>query len=389
MPERRVSEHKVASIPAEAQSTGAHPDWCDDTARRLQPHRKRAPRHVRWINQLGLLVSVGSDDEALLANLADFYRPYYALLPGPPPRTPDLTLTLLVNGPPAAGAACTDMRVYRSRPELHGHGSGLALYRRDRPDLVIAVDEARRDVLVLGSRTVEVGLQARVLLRDQLLQRIEHRAGFRIFHAAAAVRDDRGVAVLGDRNAGKTTTLLALLGAGYDFVTADRLSVGPDGQGVVMAGVPARANVHAVAFGSGQPLDGLVEGADWPAAVEGKVLVDVPALTGHFGVGAVPRARPGTLLLPQIDATAGSMQADVVRDPHQARELLSHNLLTDDSPGNTHRPWLRLPLPEAPRRTGAPTALLDRLVAQCRVMTVRGCYADYLDWLARVPGDLL
>jgi hypothetical protein len=373
----------------ETQGEEAQPSWCDDAVQRLLPCRQRPPKHLRWIDHLGVLICVGSDDEALLASLAEFYHPYYALAPGRPPRTPDLTLTLLADGSRAVEVPCRDMRVYRLRPELHGHTAGLTLTRRQGPDVVIAVDDVRREVSVLGSSSVEVGLQARVLLRDQLLQRIEYRAGFRIFHAAAAVRDERGVAVLGDRNAGKTTALLALLGAGYDFVTADRLSVGPDGQGVVMAGVPARANVHEVSFCPGQSLEGLTGGVDWRAVAEGKVLVDVPSLTGHFGVGITPRATPTTLLLPQIDATADSVRAEVVRDPRRALELLRHNLLTHTSPGNTHRPWLRTPLPEASRNAGTDTALLDRLVAQCRVVTVRSCYADYLDWLACVMGELL
>lgn len=373
----------------EAHGTAPHSGWCDDAVRRLLPHRHRRPKHERWTERLGVLIRVASDDEALLASLTDFYHPYYALVPGRPPRAPDLTLKLLIDGPPATGTPCTDMRVFRDRPELHGCGAGLTLARRRSPDVVIAVDEARRDALVVGSSTVEVGLQARVLLRDQLLQRVEHRSGFRIFHAAAAVREERGVAILGDRNAGKTTALLALLGAGYDFVTADRLSVGPDGQGVVMVGVPARVNVHTVVFGPGQPLDSLTGGADWEAAVEGKVLVDVPALTGHFGVGTTPSARPATLLLPQIDATAGSVRAEVVCDPGRARELVRHNQLRKDSPGNTHRPWLKAPLPPAPGSTATDSDLLDRLVAQCRVITVRGCYADYLDWLASAMGELL
>lgn len=373
----------------EAQGTQAHPGWCDDAVQRLLPYRHRSSKHLRWVDHFGVLICVVSDDEALLASLADFYRPYYTLAPDRPPRAPDLTLTLVADGSRAVEVPCTDMRVYRLRPELHGRLQGLTLSRRQGPDIVIAVDDARRDLLVLGSHALEVGLQARVLLRDQLLQCVERRAGFRIFHAAAAVRDGRGVAVLGDRNAGKTTALLSLLGAGYDFVTADRLSVGPDGQDLVMVGVPARANVHDVVFCPGQPLEGLAGGVDWRSAVEGKVLVDVPALTGHFGVGTVPRARPTTLLLPQIDATAGATRAEVVRDPRRARELLRRNLLAEASPGNTHRPWLRAPLPEVPGGAGTDTALLDRLAAQCRVVTVRGCYTAYLDWLAHVIGDLL
>jgi hypothetical protein len=202
-------------------------------------------------------------------------------------------------------------------------------------------------------------------------------------HAAAAARDGGGIMVIGDRDSGKTTALLTLLGTGaYDFVTADRLSLRQDGRGlVVMEGVPARANVHDVSFGPGERLDGLVDGADWDAAVEGKVLVDVHALCGHFGTGVVPRAVPVTVLLPQVGSDIAIPSAEVIGDESRSRALIRGHLLEGDVPGNTHRPWLETVLSNGAREPGSLDALLSRLVGQCRVVAFRGTYAAYIDWL--------
>lgn len=371
-----------------ATATGT---WATDAAARLhlsRPRRDEWSASTRWLSHSGVLIGVRSENEKVLGSLADFYHPYYSFAQGRPPREPDITLTLLVgNGRSPAPVPFTDMRIFRRRPDAHTSAGEWRLMARDDADIVIAVDDDRRDVTILGSSADEVHLQARVLLRDQILQRVEHAAGSRVFHAAAAARGGHGLVVMGDRNCGKTTALLSLLGAGtYDFVTADRLSLVPDEHGrIVMKGVPARANVHEIAFAPGQPLHGLTDGVDWEGAVEGKVLVDVQALTAHFGARAVARAEPALILLPQIDPTAVAPRTEVIEDGTRGRELIRRNLLEGDVPGNTHQPWLGLVTAGASRQAGVSVdTMLDRLTRQCRLLTFSGTYAAYTDWLATV-----
>ncbi|MFF2328375.1 MULTISPECIES: hypothetical protein [unclassified Streptomyces] len=379
---------RPAARPHEAATLGA---WGTEAVARLRTCRARCdgwPPSTRWLYRLGVLIAVRSEDETLLGALADFYHPYYSFAQGLPPREPDITLTLLVgNGRVPTPVPSSDMRIFRRRPAEHCTAGDWRLMARDDADIVIAVDDERREVVILGSSAHEVRLQARVLLRDQILQRVEHAAGSWVFHAAAVARGGHGVVVMGDRNCGKTTALLNLLGAGtHDFVTADRLSLTRNEHGrIVMEGVPARANVHEVAFEPGEPLHGLIDGVDWDAAAEGKVLVDVPALTAHFGARAVPAAEPTTILLPHIDAATAVPKTEVIEDVTRGRELLRRNLLEGDVPGNTHRPWLALPITDAPQRQRATVdAVLDELIRQCRLLAFRGTYAAYTDWLATI-----
>jgi hypothetical protein len=167
----------------------------DDAVQRLSAQQLRQDVHsaeARWIDRLGVLISVRCDNEAVLQALTDFYRPYYLLNAGRPPRSPDVTLTLLIDGRHPVPIPSRDMRIFRVRPRHRAYADGWDMRVRHDIDVHIAVDDARRHVVILGSSADEVQLQARVLLRDQMLQRIEHRAGSGMFHAAAAARDGRG-----------------------------------------------------------------------------------------------------------------------------------------------------------------------------------------------------
>jgi HprK-related kinase B len=69
--------------------------------------------------------------------------------------------------------------------------------------------------------------------------------GYLLCHAGAVARRGRGLALCGASGAGKSTTSLALLAHGLDFVSNDRLLVRPlpDG-GVEMQGVPKHPRVN-------------------------------------------------------------------------------------------------------------------------------------------------
>ena len=56
-----------------------------------------------------------------------------------------------------------------------------------------------------------------------------HRAGRLLLHSSAVGEGERSVFFLGDKGAGKSTTAAALVGAGFDLVTDDVLSLEVDG----------------------------------------------------------------------------------------------------------------------------------------------------------------
>jgi hypothetical protein len=346
-----------------------------------------AVRRDGQIQHLGYTVVVESACAEILDGLGHFYRPYYRLT-ARDPGTPDVTVVCVVREAPGrSGLPVTDMRVYRRRPEHHTATGTGGVFRRTRPDLEIEVDDAAGQVTVTGSTAREVELQARVLLRDQILQRIERSYGTVIFHGAAAARDGGAVLVLGDRNSGKTTALLTLMGRlGYDFVTADRASVrAPDAGTPIVSGVPARANIHAVNFEPGQALDGLRHGVDWDAEVEGKVLVDADALATHLGVGVTPSAPLRTAVLPRLTPPGAPVRHAARTDPAAVAALLRRHVLEGAGPDNTHPAWLGW-RPRIVRRPDAVDTLLARIAERCRIVEFTGPRPAYVAWLRETFG---
>lgn len=339
----------------------------------------------RWIEHFGTMISVRAAGDEILDALAAFYAPYYRLMSGPAPREADLTLCLAVEGSPVNSAPKTDMRLYLAAPEQIEHVDGWQVMRRDGVDVTVTVDPGRALVRIDGAHPGEVELQARVLLRDQFLRQLERATGGVVFHAAAAVREGNGVAVMGERNAGKTTALISMLmSKEYDFVTADRLTLTRRDSGwpVLMAGVPARANIHAVAFAPGEPLEGLAPGLDRAGAVEGKFLVEIDTLTGHFGAGVVPLTELHTVILPSISPHVDT-RVETVTSRERAIALVRQNLLEADEPGTSHKQWLDLPLTRVHPDSEKIEQLLGAIADHCEVVAFSGCYPEYVAWTRR------
>lgn len=354
----------------------------------MNSHVKTTPVEADYAGHIDYLehtIGLASNNEMLLRGLADFYAPYYLLKPTAPDH-PDVTVTCLVD--PTAStiqAPVGDMRVYRARPQTETTSNQRRVFRRHDVDIEIVVDDKASQIVIAGSSAQEVELQARVLVRDQLLHQIEYAAGSVRFHAAAAAHDGRGVAAIGDRNVGKTTTLLTLMSAlHYDFVTADRLCLLQQADSSpLMCGVPARANMHAISFQDGEVLAGLRDGTDWNNAVDNKVLVDIEALTAHLGVGITPSVRLNTVILPQLTANGTAEHTEVITDPDRARELLREHVMEGAAENNTHKRWLDYRLADRDRLPTALNTLLVTVGELCRVIRFTGTRPDYVAWLTR------
>lgn len=346
-----------------------------------------ATKYVGHISHVGRTVNVATNTASVLDGLAAFYSPYYDMKPGGVDH-PDATVMCQVRGG-AAGPSdrVGDMRIYRTRPSLTSSAHGCRSFRRPEVQLEIAIDDGGC-VTIAAPDALVVELQARVLLRDQLLQRFEHDAGAVIWHAAAVARRGRGVAILGERNAGKTTAMLALMArSGHDFVSADRVGImATPPAPPVLLGVPARANVHLVSLRPGEPLADLRVGVDAATAIDGKVLVDPAELAAHFGVGITASAQLDTVIVPRIDEAARSQVART-QDPRHVRALLAGHVLGEANAANTHPHWLRHPavsVETAGRSDDAVERVLADIAERCTVYEFTGDRSSYLDWLAAV-----
>ncbi|MER6504862.1 hypothetical protein ABT218_37600 [Streptomyces sp. NPDC001455] len=63
----------------------------------------------------------------------------------------------------------------------------------------------------------------------------------------------------------------------------------------------------------------------------------------------------------------------MIEDVARGRELIRRNLLEGDVPANTHRPWLALPIADAPQQQLMTVdAMFDMLTRQCRLILQSG-----------------
>lgn len=314
---------------------------------------------------------------AIIGGLAAFYRPYYAFEEADEGEA-DWTLDLAVVANSGRRAIELDPAVYLSRPaRVDGP---LETFERPGQDMIIALDRTCRRIGITGADPAEVELQARILLRDQILQTIEKRAGDVIVHAAAVQKEGKGLAFLGSKNAGKTTALLRMMfGRGFDFVSSDRIKLTRGlGEGLHLVGVPARVNVHQAALAEGELLEAFGRNPTLAPVRQGKILIDAKQLAAAAGVSLAGSARVRGLIFPQVQPGA---DLTVVRlEPTEILARLQANLM-DGGNGDSHGDWLDLH-----REVGVAHAI-DRLTAVTADtglfgLSVVGDYPSYVHWLA-------
>jgi hypothetical protein len=315
-----------------------------------------------------------------LRHTQEFYHPYYELRPGPASR-PIAAVHVACSGLRADDRPELAMLQYlastQSRPEITADGRTVEVFARPVPDLRIRMDRPARRIEIQGDHPVHVELQLRTLLRDQLLGQLEKARGWVVFHAAAVCRDGVGVAFMGDRNAGKTTSLVALMSTGrWHFLSADRVKLRPADDGVAMRGMPARCNIHRIALENDPFLRPLARGRRYDA--EDKCLVDVADLTGLAGVLQHAAAPLRVLVLPRLDPQRRGLRTRVVTDAFTIRDLVAAQLM-EGTAVDKHRHWLHY-LPDS---SGTLGDRLDRvlgvLARSVTVVTVDSSYHDYVD----------
>jgi hypothetical protein len=317
-------------------------------------------------------------------DLADFYRPYYALERGWYP-TPSLSVHAVLKGARRSGPPIIDVSQYLQPPSRVFDDGFTSVFERSRLPIEIVLDRAQRSITVHAAHPIELHLQTRLLLRDQLFQRIEARRGRVMLHGSAVEKGGRVVAFMGPRNSGKTTGLLALvIRRGFNFVSADRIGLCLEQSGdVELAGVPGRCNIPLVAFAAGAPAAPLREEIALSAAIRGKVLVDAERLARLGKTGVTPKGQLSTIVFPHVGAHEKTLRVRTVRDRERIHRHLIDNCL-EGADQNKHVHWLHY-FPEdsvaTAGRRAAMTALADAIADQVRVLEVSGSYADYAAWL--------
>lgn len=195
----------------------------------------------RYFDLQGAALAVSAAEPALLDTYA---RIFDGIGFDTPPAPVCFTLHLVVGEPedlPAGATVLYDGPVLsegrciaaESDGELIQLFPGKASLRMStsarRATLIVAVEERRRVVMNLGMIALEAALRA----SDQVP-----------IHAAGLTLDDRIIMVIGQSGAGKTTTALALCGAGFGLCSDDLMICRVIGDGVTAWGLPRSLKVH-------------------------------------------------------------------------------------------------------------------------------------------------
>jgi hypothetical protein len=121
---------------------------------------------------------------------------------------------------------------YRSCGEIPGYSDGSSYVHFDVPMSALTVFDPQRGRAAYFNRRPQ-SLPAYEFAGPlrYLIHRIAIDRGMSLVHAAAVAKDGRGALIAGPKGAGKSTTALACLAAGLDYLGDDRCMVAPRGDG--------------------------------------------------------------------------------------------------------------------------------------------------------------
>ena len=103
----------------------------------------------------------------------------------------------------------------------------------DRRILFVAQPDSRQAEMILA-RAV------RTIVYKEMRER-----GYFFLHAACVAKERTGVAILGQRHVGKTTTLINLVANGWDFVSNDKIALSINDRQLIADGFPVSAGIRA------------------------------------------------------------------------------------------------------------------------------------------------
>ncbi|MBL0388750.1 hypothetical protein JJB07_19295 [Tumebacillus sp. ITR2] len=223
------------------------------------------------------------------------------------------------------GGSFTDGRLY----DL----DGSLLFHYQTNGVLVYSDRVRRQTVLLGDDTSHLAIEARAILKDNLLQRMEEANGSVIFHSSAVSFDGKGFLVVGRKGAGKTTTLTGALlrkeDASFvsnDFVmldSANRLHGWPEPIGI--------SDFTCKLFDmSPEQTEGL-------RTSKGKLIIPYRDIPSRLHVMIAPSVELQAVVLPTSDFTQPSGFYEV--DPVEARAILEAECRTPHDPSRPH--WLQ------------------------------------------------
>ena len=205
----------------------------------------------------------------------------------------------------------------------------LFVQYRQSARLLCTPAEGLIQISINGSELADEVLAAHPLLTIAMVETMKRFDRFPL-HAAGLALDGRGVLIPGASGAGKSTTSVTLVRAGFDFLSDDTVFLTSTPDGIWVDGFPDEVDVteHTVAripelgYLAGSPL--LAGRDNYSFRVE-----DV------FGITPLTGCRPSVLLAPQVVEGPGS-ELEPLAPSDALMALLPNVLLTDPAASQAH-----------------------------------------------------
>lgn len=116
------------------------------------------------------------------------------------------------------------------------------IYLKDRNGII--VKKSNNDIFILYDKITDNLVQFIGENIISIFGLYMEKRGYIYFHAACVEKDTTGIAIIGERNSGKTTILNILLQEGFNFVSNSHLGVKKYGNDLIGLGSPSRMGIR-------------------------------------------------------------------------------------------------------------------------------------------------
>ena len=160
-------------------------------------------------------------------------------------------------------------------------------------------------------------------------------------HCACVVRTGRAIGIIGEKYAGKTTTMLnALLGSEFDYLSNDKVFLDDTGEEQLICGLPTSAGIRDDILAHLSGMDRLLKTGrrtTYFQEAQGKVYLRPEQIASHCSCEVVPYAPIGCFVLPKYDPDPGRTHSELLKvDNERAEQTLADQILVDVFPDLAH-----------------------------------------------------
>jgi hypothetical protein len=287
---------------------------------------------TRTFSLHGIPITLRGSDEVVALAQARFGR-----FPPAPADAPPATFEFC--GPRDGQGHAVEKPAGTARP-FYDLADGEASYYQDAERLYISYygdgvralcDLARghTQLSYLQSDDYSLYLASRLFVTLSLIELLKRRGLYHL-HAAGLSLNGQGIVVSGTSGAGKTTLAVALVRAGFDFLSDDMLLLREGAGGLRALGFPDQSDVADETVAMFPELRAALNPAGRRVGWKSQIRVEE-----FYGVNTVWECRPAVVIFPRIGRQEQSVLTPIDRD-EALLELLPNLFLTEAASSQAH-----------------------------------------------------